>query len=68
MKKESKQAKRVYELAKELGIKAQKLLEIMEDLGITAKSTLSTVDADSANIVADYVNELKQKQKSKGSN
>ncbi len=63
MKKESKQAKRVYELAKELGIKAQKLLEIMEDLGITAKSTLSTVDADSANIVADYVNELKTKAK-----
>jgi len=53
----------VYELAKELGIKAQKLLEIMEDLGITAKSTLSTVDVDSANIVADYVNELKTKAK-----
>ncbi|BAL81426.1 translation initiation factor IF-2 [Caldisericum exile] len=63
MKKESKQGKRVYELAKELGLKSQNLMDIMQELGIPAKSTLSVVDAESASLISDYVNELKHKAK-----
>ncbi|MGC9172010.1 translation initiation factor IF-2 [Caldisericum sp.] len=61
MKKESKQGKRVYELAKELGLKSQNLMEIMQELGIPAKSTLSTIDSESVSLITDYVNELKHK-------
>jgi len=63
MKKENKQGKRVYELAKELGVKSQMIIEIMNELGIGVKSNLSLVDGDSAGLVTDYVNELKRKTK-----
>ena len=65
MKKESKQGKRVYELAKELGLKSQNLMDIMQELGIPAKSTLSAIDSESAALITDYVNELKNKAKEK---
>ncbi len=59
MKKDSKI--RVYEIAKSLGMKSQKLIEIMEELGIRGKSTLSIIDNETAEMMQDYVKELKQK-------
>ncbi len=65
MKKENKQGKRVYELAKTLGLKSQDLISIMEGLGIPVKSTLSTVDNETYKLVSDYIEELKSKVKEK---
>ncbi|MEF3244508.1 MAG: translation initiation factor IF-2 [Caldisericaceae bacterium] len=65
MKKENKQGKRVYELAKTLGLKSQDLIAIMEELGISVKSTLSTVDNETYKLVSDYIDELKSKAKEK---
>jgi translation initiation factor IF-2 len=59
MKKDSKI--RVYEIAKSLGMKSQKLIEIMEELGIRGKGTLSIIDNETAEMIQDYVKELKQK-------
>ena len=59
MKKDGKI--RVYEIAKSLGMKSQKLLEVMEELGISKKGTLSIIDTDTAQMIEDYVKELKQK-------
>jgi len=59
MKKDSKI--RVYEIAKSLGMKSQKLIEIMEELGIRGKGTLSIIDNETAEMMQDYVKELKQK-------
>lgn len=59
VKKESKI--RVYELAKELGVKSLKLLEMMEEFGIKGKGTLSILDKDTAQLIIDYVKESKAK-------
>ncbi len=59
VKKESKI--RVYELAKELGVKSLKLLEMMEEFGIKGKGTLSILDKDTAQLITDYVKESKAK-------
>jgi translation initiation factor IF-2 len=58
LKKESKI--RVYELARELGVKSQKLIEIMEELGMEGKGNLSIVDTDTAALVTEYVKDLKK--------
>jgi len=68
LKKESNTSKniepkiRVYELAKELGIKSLKLVEIMEELGMKNKGNLSIVDSDTAELVTEYVKDLKKKK------
>ncbi|MGB9695374.1 MAG: translation initiation factor IF-2 [Caldisericaceae bacterium] len=69
MKKESNTGKktvetkiRVYELAKELGIKSLKLIEIMEDLGMKGKGNLSVVDNDTIELVTEYVKDLRTKK------
>jgi translation initiation factor IF-2 len=59
MKKDAKL--RVYEIAKSLGMKSQKLIEIMEELGIHSKGTLSIIDIETAQMVEDYVKELRKK-------
>lgn len=60
MKKENKL--RVYELAKELGLKSLKLIEIMEDLGIKGKGNLSILDSETAQLITDYVKESQKKK------
>lgn len=60
MKKEAKL--RVYELAKELGLKSLKLLELMEELGIKVKGNLSILDSETAQIITDYVKESKKEK------
>lgn len=60
MKKEAKL--RVYELAKELGLKSLKLLELMEELGIKGKGNLSILDSETAQIITDYVKESKKEK------
>jgi translation initiation factor IF-2 len=59
MKKDGKL--RVYEIAKSLGLKSQKLIEIMDELGIREKGTLSIIDNETAQMIEDYVKELKKK-------
>ncbi len=60
MKKENKL--RVYELAKELGLKSLKLIEIIEDLGIKGKGNLSILDSETAQLITDYVKESVKKK------
>ncbi len=52
---------RVYELAKQLGLKAQKLIEIMEELGLKGKGNLSIIDSDTVALISEYVKDLKKK-------
>lgn len=60
MKKEAKI--RVYELAKELGIKSLKLLELMEEFGIKGKGNLSILDNDTIQLIKEYFSESSKKK------
>jgi translation initiation factor IF-2 len=45
---------RVYELAREIGIKSKRLVEFLQDLGADVKNHMSTVEADVAVLVKDH--------------
>jgi translation initiation factor IF-2 len=53
---------RVYQLAKQLGLKSTKMLSIMEELGIKNKGNLSMIDSETASLIEEYVSEMRKKQ------
>lgn len=56
---------RVYELAKELGLKSTKLVNIMQDLGMKVSSHMNTVDEETAALIKEVIEEEKSGKKEK---
>jgi translation initiation factor IF-2 len=54
---------RVYELAREIGIKSKRLVEFLQDLGADVKNHMSTVEADVAVLVRDHFTSKSEKPK-----
>lgn len=54
---------RVYEIAREVGLKPQRLIEIMEELGIKNKGNLSIIDDETTKVIKEYIKELRDKKK-----
>jgi len=55
---------RVYELAKMLGLSNKDLMQILEDLGVDVKTHMSSIDAETAQIIEESLGESKAKDKS----
>jgi translation initiation factor IF-2 len=53
---------RIYELAKELGIDSKELIEKLKRLNFPVKSHMSSVDAETAEIIKHEIEELKKKE------
>ncbi len=58
----SKNKIRVYQLAKKLGLKSPKMVSILEELGIKDKGNLSMLDSETANLVEEYVKDMRKTQ------
>jgi translation initiation factor IF-2 len=54
---------RVYELAKMLGLSNKDLMQILEDLGVDVKTHMSSIDAETAQIIEESLGEPKTKDK-----
>ncbi|MBO8153498.1 translation initiation factor IF-2 [Thermovirga sp.] len=55
---------RVYELAKMLGLSNKELMRILEDLGVDVKTHMSSIDAETAQIIEESLGETKASSKS----
>ena len=58
----AKNKMRVYQAAKELGIKSAKMLSILADLGVPIKGNLSSIDTDTVSLVKEYIQEIHKRQ------
>jgi len=55
---------RVYELAKMLGLSNKELMRILKDLGVDVKTHMSSIDAETAQIIEESLGETKASSKS----
>lgn len=60
---------RIYELAKQINMTSKDLIELLDrEFGIKVKNHMSVLEGDEANIVIEFIEELKDKMKDKKNN
>lgn len=62
MRRQKNQVMRIYELAKQLGLKSQELIEKLKQLNFPVKSHMSVIDEETAEIIKHEIEDLRKKE------